>query len=122
MGIFRWLMQQAGCLGYPAAEIDDRALDYLIHEALVEEETAEPPAESWERLYLAARNRQMVRRHGMWVLDELLRDPPVRSRAVIYHNDSQRVAYGEHFSRTIHEIRGSLWISLPTSFVAISNW
>lgn len=53
----------------------DRVLDHWIQDALIEEAVAQPPSGTWDRLRMVLERRR-TRRHGMWVLDEPLRDPP----------------------------------------------
>lgn len=103
-------------------DLDNRVLDGWIHDALIDEATAVPPAGAWDRLRDTIRDRRPIKRYGMWVLDEPLRDPPGSSLSMLYHNDSQRLDRNPHFNFPHYNFRGVLWSSLPPSFVAVANW
>lgn len=59
----------------PRSDDMDGVLDLWIRDALREEAVAQPSQGAWERLR-SALERHRTRRYGMWVLDEVLRDPP----------------------------------------------
>lgn len=122
MGMFKIYAQWFKRYWKPVSELDERLLDDCIHDALSDEAAAQPPAGARDRLYTAIHARQPVKSHGMWILDEPLRDPPTSPLSLLYHSDSQRLDRTPEFFRPRNDLRQMLWCSLPPSFMAVATW
>jgi hypothetical protein len=70
----------------------DLALDTWIREALLDEATAQPSSDSWERLCTAIADRRL-KSYGMWVLDEPWRDPPESLPTALSYRQFQRALH-----------------------------
>jgi len=67
----------------------DQTLDSWIREALLDEATAQPSPDAWDRLCRAISNRRL-KHYGMWVLDEPWRDPPEMLPTTLNYHQFQR--------------------------------
>lgn len=67
----------------------DGVLDLWIRDALREEALAQPSPGAWERLR-SMLERRPPKRYGMWVLDEVLRDPPESLPTTLSQEQYQR--------------------------------
>lgn len=100
----------------------DRELDHWIQDALFEDALAQPPVGAWERLYKAIADRGMARRsHGMWVLDEPLRDPPESPPMVLSGYQFKRALrlYDDTRRNPGQEVREMLWNNMMPTFITL---
>lgn len=112
-------------LGIPASSSPpDRVTDNWIREALMDEAMVVPPAGAWDRLRKAILECKPVRSHGMWVLDEPLRDPPEFLPKSLTEPEFARVQwlYDDYRGNLRGGLREVAWNSFLPAFVIVLNW
>jgi hypothetical protein len=120
MGIFeipRTLMHRF--LRRPPILEPDLTLDTWIREALLDDVTAQPSPDAWERLCRAISDRRL-KSYGMWVLDEPWRDPPESLPTALNGRQFQRARrLLDHDNRTvpIWQIAYASWGSVYQRFL-----
>jgi hypothetical protein len=105
----------------------DYVLDHLIRDALVEDTLLRPSAGAWERLRQVIIERQH-KNHGMWVLDEPLRDPPESPPLQLNSHQYKRAMQiyngqtGFDSRREIMMYRNTIWGGTMPTLSALLNW
>ncbi len=109
--------------GQPSAETDV-LVDRRIRAALLADAAVQPPAGAWDRLRKAITDRRLVRRRGMWVLDEPLRDPPESPPTTLSCRQFERALriYDHSRAQGHSQIREAMWSNWMPSVVALVNW
>jgi hypothetical protein len=122
MGIFNRFRRIVWWTPQPVIELD-HALDGWIHEALLDDALARPPAGAWERLRQVIVERQL-KDYGMWVLDEPQRDPPESPPMLMNGNDFERALriHGSQFIESNYPGKVVIWTGVLPMFAAIVNW
>jgi hypothetical protein len=122
MGIFKRFRRMVWWTAPPLIE-RDQTLDGWIHEALLDDALARPPAGAWDRLRQVIVERQL-KDYGMWVLDEPQRDPPESPPMLMSGHDFDRARriHGSRFVESNYPRKVVIWTGVLPMFAAIVNW
>lgn len=122
MGIFRFPRGLTSLFWRPSADLD-YLLDAWICDAFLEDAAVQPPQGAWERLRNAITDRRPVRSHGMWILDEPLRDPPESLPGTLsdqQYERAQRIYRHDRAGRR-SQFKEAVWSNFLPAFVALVN-
>ncbi|NDJ76108.1 MAG: hypothetical protein GYB65_07600 [Chloroflexi bacterium] len=122
MDIFNMLQKMVSRLTRSSVELDG-VVDNWIREALAEDAIAKPAPGAWERLLQVITDGEVTRYHGMWILDEPLRDPPVSPALALTRRELQaeRHRYAKYSAALRRQITEALWSNYSPSFMAVVN-
>ena len=112
----RWLLGRG-----VRRRLPDYLLDRWITEALYDETCDPVPAAVWDRLCKTIGERQFVRSHGMWVLDETFHDPPSLPPASRQVERALRLSRRGHTSHP-WQLSHVLWANWAPPLMAIVSF